>query len=370
MLPCPICATALDRNEEVLFCPGCRSSLQPRASLAVALDLPAESPELDAGLERGADPVGRCPGCGRGTLAPAVVLGERVARCAGCGALWMEAGRISAMRSRLARTPARVATDRPDADYAERFAAASRFRFDDPKTNAIALPAAMLVGVMAHVAGAAPLMWATVQMWFHELGHAVVAWLGGFIAVPLPFFTVTPRDDRSPVVVVLVLAMIGAIAFDSARRRRWALVAFAAVLLAMQVVLTWGLNPAQSRQWFLFAGEAGAIVFPTLVLLAFYEPMGWRWDFWRFPAGIVAAVGLVHALFIWIGVARGTAIMPHGSAVGEASEGDMERLVATYHWSQGALATAYLALAIGCLVALTAVYLVRLRGGAPAAADG
>jgi hypothetical protein len=155
--------------------------------------------------------------------------------------------------------------------------------------------------------------------------------------------------------------MIGALAYEAGKRRLWGLVGFAGALALIQVLLTFALNPAQSTQWWIFAGQGGAIVLPTLVMLAFYQPIGWRWDFWRYPAAVLAAIGFVHAMFVWIGVARGTAIMPHGSAVGQESEGDMERLVRTYGWTKESLARTYLFVGLACLAALFVAYVVYWR---------
>jgi hypothetical protein len=265
------------------------------------------------------------------------------------------------MKARRASPSVRPPGGEDMTTYAERFARARRLPFDTRAANACTLPAALAVGVLAHVLGFSVLVWATLEMWFHELGHAMVAWLGGFMAVPLPFFTTVPRDDRSVAVIVVVLGMIGAIAYEAARRRLWVLVGFAGALLVVQVLLTFVLNPAQATQWWIFAGQAGAIVLPTLVMLAFYQPIGWRWDFWRYPAVVLAAIGFVHAMFVWVGVARKTAVMPHGSAVGQESEGDMERLVRTYGWTKESLAHTYLALGLVCLAALAVAYVVYLR---------
>jgi hypothetical protein len=245
--------------------------------------------------------------------------------------------------------------------YAERYAASGRVPFDTRAANTYALPVALLAGVLAHVLGFSFLVWATLEMWFHELGHAIVAWLGGFIAVPLPFFTTVPREDRSVVVILVVLGMIGAIAYEAGKRRLWALVGFAGALALVEVLLTFMLNPAQSTQWWIFAGQGGAIVLPTLVMLAFYQRIGWRWDFWRYPVVLLAAIGFVHAMFVWVGVARRTAVMPHGSAVGQESEGDMERLVRTYGWTRESLARTYLFVGLACLASLVVAYVVYWR---------
>jgi hypothetical protein len=170
-----------------------------------------------------------------------------------------------------------------------------------------------------------------------------------------------PRETRSGWVVAIVLGTIGAIAYEAVKRKWWGLLAFAGGLGVAQLVLTGLLNPAQARQWGIFSGHAGAIVLPTLAMVAFYQPLGWRWDFWRYPMVLIAAVGFVHAMFLWIGVVRGTGTMPHGSAVGDDSEGDVERLVREFHWTHSSLATSYATLAVACLIVLGFTYVVFLR---------
>lgn len=252
-----------------------------------------------------------------------------------------------------ARVAGNVVGDAPRPDM-------NKIAFDDVWSNAFAYPVALAFGVLAHLIGLSFLVWGTVEMWFHELGHAVVAWLSGFFAIPLPFVTLG-AEDRSTFVIVLTVAGIAGIAYGGWRYKMPNVVVFAGCLLAVEIYLTFVLNARQARQWEIFAGQAGAIVLPTLVMLAFYQPIGWRWDFWRYVAVVVAAVGLVHALFIWIGVARGTGVMPHGSAVGDDSQGDLERLVRTYKWTLVSLAHAYITLCVVCLLALGAYYAVYLR---------
>jgi Zn-finger nucleic acid-binding protein len=323
--------------------------------------MPEDSEALAADRDRMAHPLGPCPGCGRGALQPGNLAGERVATCDGCRRVWLKAGQVARMRARVLRGVVRTEERSQMEGAAERFRAAERMEFDTVLGNAAALPGALLLGVVVHGLGFSGFVWGTFEMWFHELGHAIVAWLGGFVAVPLPFFTMTPRSTRSVSVSLVVLGMIGAIAYESKKRAMWGALAFAGVLLVAQAFLTLVLTPNEATEWVIFAGQAGAIVLPVVVMLAFYQPVGWRWDFWRFVAVAVAGIGFVHAMFVWVGVALGTAVMPHGSAVGKESEGDMERLVARYGWTSTGLAGTYLTIGVACLVVLSVAYAFYLR---------
>jgi Zn-finger nucleic acid-binding protein len=356
MASCPTCTAPLEQSLEVFFCPACRASLQSPEALAATLLVPA----IAVAPDRFAESIGRCPSCDNGKLGHARLNGETVSVCDKCSGIWLTREQLARMRARSARERAFAPAPTEVETYAERFEKAGRFAFDDAASKRYAFPAAFAAGILAHWLGLSFLVWGTVEMWFHECGHAVVAWLSGFVAVPLPFFTMLPREERSAWVIAIVLGMIVAIAYESVRRRWWALLAFAGVLGAAELLLTAILNPAQAMQWGIFAGHGGAIVLPTLVMIAFYQPLGWRWDFWRYPALLIAAVGFVHALFLWAGVARGTEGMPHGSAVGDDAEGDMERLIREFHWTKASLAGSYVALTAVCLLVLSATYLLCL----------
>ena len=57
--------------------------------------------------------------------------------------------------------------------------------------------------------------------------------------------------------------------------------------------------------------------------------------------------------------------MPHGSAIGEDSEGDMERLIREFDWTKASLANSYIALTTACLVVLGVTYFVFLGRAVP-----
>lgn len=178
------------------------------------------------------------------------------------------------------------------------------FAYDTPLVNGVAVPAALLLGVVCQATGFDIFVYATTGMWMHELGHAIVAWLSGFFAIALPFVTLQPSEDRSFLVTVVVLGAIGALAFYGYRKRRWALLGFSGVLVATQALLTLSVNPAQATEWVIFSGLAGELALPTALVVAFYQRLPARWDFWRYPALAASGVTLVRGLFLWIGVRR------------------------------------------------------------------
>jgi hypothetical protein len=319
-------------------------------------------------IDRVAEPIGRCPGCERGELRYGRLAGERLAKCVGCGALWLGGAALGRVRATLTRRAPRGPADTPGPNRSQAGAREalhpldpSRFEYDTPRVNAVALPAALALGVLAQIMGLEIFVFATTSMWAHELGHAVVAWLGGFVAIPLPFVTLHASEDRTFLGATLLMLSIAAGAFFAFRRRAWALLTLLGALASLQLLLTLALNPAQATKWVIFAGLGGELVIPTLWIVAFYQRLPGRWDFWRYPVLAASGVTFVRGLFLWTRVASGARSMPHGSMVGSDSEGDVERLVRFYHFTEPGLTQAYLALAWGCFAILACVYAFRVR---------
>lgn len=202
-------------------------------------------------------------------------------------------------------------------------------------------------------------------MWTHELGHAVAAWLSGLFAIPLPFVTVWPSEDRSVLVMLVVALVWGAMIVWGLRHRAPAMVAAGVVVCGLQVWLTFVAPLGRALQWVIWAGMGGEILLSAVVVAAFYQRLPYRWDFLRFPIAATAAVSLVHALHLWTVVAFFDASrMPRGSAVGDSSEGDLEKLIRTHEFTERSLAVTNLSIAVACCVALIALYgihVVRAR---------
>lgn len=234
------------------------------------------------------------------------------------------------------------------------------FQYDTPLVNAIALPIALGFALLVQIAGLGLIVFMTVGMWTHELGHAIAGWLAGFLAIPLPFFTMTPDDRNGAVILFVAIAWIAFGAYGVRQKNR-ALILGAGIVGLLQIWMTFFMSPGRAFQWFLFAGLGGELLLSTVLMLAFYQRFPYRWDFWRYPVLLTSAIAFVHALVRWIGVALGLAEMPHGSAVGDNSEGDVERLIRTHEFTLTTLARTYLVIGLLCLGVLAFAYVYYLR---------
>src|SRR3954469_14945237 len=91
------------------------------------------------------------------------------------------------------------------------------------------------------------------SMWVHELGHAVTAWLGGYLAFPGPWFTPISQSRSLPVTVVILGALGFGIYYCWQTERRGLAGALGFVALAA-LLMTFGLRPHQTRALVIFGG--------------------------------------------------------------------------------------------------------------------
>jgi len=369
---------SIERGITVEFCDACGTVWCDAREIERLVGAAAHV-EPDAATEvetRGA----QCPLCPNERLVHAHVRGASrpLLTCLACGGVLLDRGALAATRHELdahihaaARpwpTPVPL-PDPPDATGPDdpHPLAAERFPFDDPLIQLYALPAAFGLALLATFAGSPTPTWIFADlpsMVLHELGHAVTAWIAGRFAVPIPFLTVV-RDGRSATATVVVLGLACGAVFAGYRSRRPALIAFGA-LLALLHMGAFALSEPQVREWFLFGGCAGHILFSTLLVVAFYVPLpDWlRWDFWRFGALLFGATALLYAAKIWFPAVRDASLVPMGSAVGDKKDGDMSILVARFGWTAERLASVYAQLTLAGILLVACVYagvLVRAR---------
>ena len=409
---CPRCRDAsLDAlttggGVSVRFCSRCRGMWCDRGHLAPLIGVGPDHPRL-LWARRGVALPGdySCPACGEGSLRSLHVGSSdeiRLEECSSCGGTWINGGLLPELRTQLSvlpqgrstappprptsappgarpptvppaprlpsispspRPPSVAPTPRPPSvapPPAEPVRAASFLANDTPITHAFAVPVALSFGLLAsHLPFAESLRAYGVGRWLHEIGHALVAWLGGFPAAPLPFVNVS-WEYRSAVVVFLVVGALAAGLTTAVRRRRPYLAALAALGLAVQGCLTLLVSGATCRHWIHLAGCAAELALGALLMVGFhYRPSDRsRWDHARYLALLLGAVALVGGLSLWIHLRDDLALLPVSQALGglRDPDGDLGRLLADWGWTPSGLVRAYLALGYACLAVVGAHY--------------
>lgn len=365
----------------VEVCRGCKGMLVDERAfeqLAGACDLGAIG---GAGVAlAGLGPCLRCNTSNWQWHAVGAEAGAGLGLCGTCGMVWFQAGELDRLQRHLlaekrrARAleaandaaPEVAGLEAAEPEAAEREASHApppepfgRISFDAGVGNRLGAPLALVLGFGFATTSPGRFFGSLVSMPFHELGHAMASWLGSRFAVPLPFFTVWSYEQSLPFGLV-VAAALGGFAFYSWRERRRFGLVVALGLLSLQLVGSCFLPARLSLMCQILAGALGELVLGALVLVAFHFPLPdrLRWDFWRWPALLPGAVCFGHATLTWLRAASDPRHIPWGAAIGDESDGDMNRLVRDFGWSAAELGGFYSqaaclsALAIGAAYAL------------------
>jgi Zn-finger nucleic acid-binding protein len=278
--------------------------------------------------------------------------------CGTCGMVWFDAGGLDRLRERLrserwaqalaggrASVPAAAGMVAPLAGPAveEREERADRISFEGGIANLAGVPAALVLGLMFCSNPVGQFFAGLIGMPFHELGHALTSWLSSRFAVPLPFFTVWHAEQS----LLFGLVVAGALAWfghHSWRERSRFGVALAGILLLAQVGMSWLVPARFTLMLQILGGALGELVLGALLLAAFHFPLPdrLRWDFWRWPALFPGGVCFAQALLVWIRASDDPGSIPWGAAIGDESDGDMNRLVRDFGWSAAELGSFYL----------------------------
>lgn len=217
------------------------------------------------------------------------------------------------------------------------------------KYRILAVPVALLVARLVAATGfrmAAGML----TMVLHESGHAVTSWLTGRWAIPMLW--VTPHgQERSWTIVVLVTAAIGFGGYVAWRMEKWGWVAAAGAALLLQIIAL--SSPAE--QIIIFFGDGGAMVFATILMIAFYAPRDSAvYRSWGLRWGLLAigALSFLHVFLMWTGPIEN---LPFGEIEG-VNLSDPSLLTQMYGWTALQLVDRYVLLGKICLATLAVAY--------------
>jgi hypothetical protein len=293
-----------------------------------------------------------CPRCG----APRVAAPE----CPRCGVYYAKAQAREAQAALVQEEPAPLlAPERPPHLPSE----TQPWQGEDEearlelKIRLWALPAALLLTWVLHSTGMGHrLLRIFLSMWVHELGHAVTAWLTGFVAFPGPWAT-SIADVRSPFFSLLLAAGFGALAFRGWKLQHRPTLIAGLVLLGLQGVGTLLVRPAMARSFITFGGDGGGLVLGTLLMTTLYASRGSSlhkgWLRWGFL--VIGAAAFTDAFKTWWSARTDFGAIPFGRIEGVGLS-DPAKLTGWFGWSTHAMISRYMTLAWICLAVLAAVY--------------
>ena len=244
-----------------------------------------------------------------------------------------------------------------------------RTQFDAPPitkgaliTDASALPAALLLGWLI---SQSPLMWIFngFRIWSHEFGHATIAWFSGYRAIPLPIGWTNVEDEKSLVVTACLFILLAIFAAAGVREKKTWPIILAALLIALQIWMTWNLKPRRYFVLMNWAGIGGEFYLNTLLIAAFYArmPEKFRWPVCRFIFLVLCSVSFVAAWVHWADISSGQESIPYGTLVGGADDtgGDMDQL-RSCEWTEEDITRSYNVARFSCAGLLVVVYVTAM----------
>ncbi len=221
-----------------------------------------------------------------------------------------------------------------------------------------ALPVALLVAYGA-VAGPTGFLVRLITMPFHELGHAISAWLCGHVAFPTLWKT--PIFGRSYLLAAAAAAGLGTLAWRGWKRRHWGMVAAGGGVLFLQAVGTLLLSERSTQVLFSFSGDAGMMLLGTALMATLYSrpgsylhEHGLRWGFLG-----LGALSFMDGFLTWWVARKDFSAIPFGQIEGVGLS-DASKLVGPYGWGEHELVRRYVTLGVLCLVFLAVLYTVQL----------
>lgn len=216
-----------------------------------------------------------------------------------------------------------------------------------------ALAAAFLAGSLGPVRF---LLEATVGMEMHEVGHALVYWLGGVPALPLPMVTISLTQAASPLFILALVVLWLWLRWALLRAGCDGLSRVAVALLGAQLALSGFASTEAHRGLVVAAGQGGELVLGAFLCALFPVrfPKSARWPRarWFFLACGAASYGL--ALRRWLAARTDPDRIPWGSFWG--GDGDLERLQAWTSWPAAQLVRGYVWLGLLCGALLLAAW--------------
>jgi hypothetical protein len=297
-----------------------------------------------------------CPWC-----ATPLVPGPK---CPRCGAIYAkaEAIRLHGRANLPEEDQVKNAEQPPASESALLIYSNERPQVTDPELEVklcmAALPIVLILGMIFHAFNLGHFLQRTLlSMPIHEFGHAFMAWFCGRAAMPTLWKTLT-ADSRGVLTPMLVTAAIIYTMVRTRLIRNWIVTWMCVGLLLFQVICTLLISSQSASALITFGGDAGAMVFGTLLMTSFFYGKNTqlyrgslRWGFL-----VIGAGAFVDTFSTWWSARSDVDAIPYGEIEGVGLS-DPSRLTDTYGWTQTAMVHRYVNLGLLCLAVLVCVWI-------------
>lgn len=232
--------------------------------------------------------------------------------------------------------------------------------FDSWRVRALAAPVVAGLAVLAQLSPLGFLL-AGFHVWIHEFGHATVAWMTGYRALPLPFGWTSYGAEQSKLVYFGLLFLLGVLFAAGMRERKIVPMLAAAALAVVQYWMTWKVPDYRAEVWRAFSGVGGEFYLSAAMMGLFFFrlPEWFRWDVCRYVFLFLGAGAFFKSWLMWRRIRRGDEGIPYGSMIhGEDDAGGDMNQLRDFGWTQRQIIQTYNDLAQTCLIVLVVVWLL------------
>ena len=236
------------------------------------------------------------------------------------------------------------------------------------KTQRFALPTAFLVSLfVASVDFLRILSFLFSTIPLHEMGHALIAWMGGRWAIPLGAIVPTAgmtliSYSRSLLCIFLFFTLLlVALYWAFTKQYRYHL-NLLLLIFGLSCYLTFGIDEMELAGIVSMGGILGEIVLSTFLIVSFYYNLTtrFRWDFWRFPALLFGTTAFLNTALQWYRIKNNLEAMPMGSAISAEGardmSGDLNQLILA-GWSPGQITLIYWSFIKTCALIIATYYI-------------
>ena len=203
------------------------------------------------------------------------------------------------------------------------------------------------------------------HVWTHEFGHAIVAWLSGYKALPLPVGWTNVGEKTSFVYFGVLFLLVVLVVAGFRERKAWP-VLIAAAILPLQFYLTWKQPADRHDLWMGFSGVGGEFYLSAAAVALFHVrlPEKFRWGWCRYLFAFLGTGVFAQTWLRWRNIQHGGEPLPFGSMVNgeEDAGGDLNILQADYGWGDRRIIATYHSLGNWCLLAIVVAHLYFALG--------
>lgn len=203
-----------------------------------------------------------------------------------------------------------------------------------------------------------------IRIWIHEFGHAMTAWMFGRRAIPLPIGWTNVDPDRSIIVYLCVLSLLGFWAYYAYIRERYLSMLYPIGIAILQLVSTWMTSPMNYEFYLAIGGIRGEFILSSILIAMFFArlPPYFKWAWLRVPVLFGAVFCFARAFQLWHQIRSGLAEIPWGTALGGADDagGDMNTIQDSFGWTDERIVSHFVNLSHLCLGILLTIFIVKM----------